>query len=111
MLPVSAFGKAFDRLNFAHIIIMFFFFIVCSWPLAEGALTHSSSSSGVSVLSRSLSGLSDAWCSSTAMTPATPATPASTTLIAIGQRVGIQDYALREWQGDTKKAQTILKVM
>ncbi|XP_034251657.1 uncharacterized protein LOC117651607 isoform X2 [Thrips palmi] len=77
-----------------------------SWPLSEGALTHSSSSSGVSVLSRSLSGLSDAWCSSTAMTPATPASSMPT---AIGQRTNIQEYVLKEWQGDTKKAQTIIK--
>lgn len=76
------------------------------WPLSEGALTHSSSSSGVSVLSRSLSGLSDAWCSSTAMTPATPASSMPT---AIGQRMNIQEYVLKEWQGDTKKAQTMIK--
>lgn len=77
-----------------------------SWLQSEGALTHSSSSSGVSVLSRSLSGLSDAWSSSAAITPATPA---STIPIAIGQRVSIQEYVKREWQGDTKKAQTIVK--
>lgn len=77
-----------------------------SWPLSEGALTHSSSSSGVSVLSRSLSGLSDAWCSSAAMTPATPV---SSTPSSIGQRINIQEYILKEWQGDTKKAQTVIK--
>ncbi|KAE8743884.1 hypothetical protein FOCC_FOCC009515 [Frankliniella occidentalis] len=77
-----------------------------SWLQSEGALTHSSSSSGVSVLSRSLSGLSDAWSSSAAITPATPA---STIPIAIGQRVSIQEYVKKEWQGDTKKAQTIVK--
>ncbi|KAK3913938.1 Ubiquitin thioesterase otulin [Frankliniella fusca] len=76
-----------------------------SWLKSEGALTHSSSSSGVSVLSRSLSGLSDAWCSSAAITPATPASPLP---IAIGQRLSIQEYVRREWQGDTKKARTIV---